>query len=69
MNRHNSDERLDKVLETIKTEPETVKIKDLAEEMGVSYRTLSSDVRFLRKKYPEIKATKGRYGGGLYFDK
>jgi predicted DNA-binding transcriptional regulator YafY len=68
VDRHECDFRLDVVLDLIKTEREQIKTREIAKDLGVSCRTIASDVKFLRKTYPQIKAKMGRYGGGLYWD-
>lgn len=39
---------------------------DLQEELGVSRRTIRTDIQYLKKVYPDnIITRRGRYGGGI----
>lgn len=67
MNTIDRDYRLDDLVELIRVRKH-ITTNALAEITGKTERTIRRDLKFLKKRYPEIVVRCGRYDGGIFWE-
>ena len=64
---HNVDIRKREIIKIIK-QHKHIKQSEMAEMLGVTIRTVNTDLQYLKNEYYQITIKSGRYNGGVYWN-